>query len=109
MPGQEVPGLSQGLVHRHGVVLHDGPALPARGPGLGRDQEAGEPGRGVVEAGEGRHTVHQLLNHRGQHVGAERVLAPDAQGLVEALHGVGEVPGQGLHVAQGGVGAGVQG
>ena len=54
-----------------------------------------------MEAGEERHTVHQLLNHRGEHFGA--------QFLEEALHGVGELPGQGLHVAQGGVGAGVQG
>ena len=50
-------------------------------------------GRGVVEAGEGRHLVHQLLNHQGHHVGV--------QGLDEALHSVGEVLGQGLHVAQG--------
>ena len=40
-----------------------------------KDLEAGEPGRGVGEAGEGYHAV----------------------------------PSQGLHVAQGGVGAGVQG
>ena len=51
---------------------------------LGGDQEAGDPRHGVGEAREGRHAVHQLLNHRGEHVGA--------QVLVESLHGVGEVP-----------------
>ena len=61
------------------------------------DLGAGELGSGVGEAGE----VDELLNHQCQHVGN--------QDLVEALHGVGELPGQGLHVAQGGVGAGAQG
>ena len=101
--------LSHRLVHGDRVVLHNGAALPARGRGLGGDEQTREAGRGVVEAREGRHTVHQLLYHLCQHVGAERVLAPDPQRLVEVLHGVGEVPSQSLDVAQGGVGAGVQG
>ena len=62
-----------------------------------------------MKTGEGRHTVHQLLYHLCQHVGAKRILASDPQRLVEVLHGIGEVPSQSLHVAQGGVGAGVQG
>merc|ERR1712155_153026 len=37
------------------------------------------------------------------------VLAPDPQRLVEALDGVSEVAGEGLNVAEGGVGAGVEG
>ena len=45
--------------------------------GLGGDQEAGELGCGVGEAGESRHAV-QLLNLQGHHV--------DAQGIDEALH-----------------------
>ena len=53
------------------------------------------PGRGVREAGEGHHTVHQLLNHQGHH--------DDVQDLVESLHGVSDVPSQTLLVAQIGV------
>ena len=58
--------------------------------------------RGVV-------SCHQLLYHLCQHVGAEHILAPDPQRLMEALHGIGEVPSQSLHVAKGGVDAGLQG
>ena len=55
------------------------------------------------------HTVHQLLYHLCQHIGAEHILESDPQRLMEVLHGSGEVPSQSLHIAQGGVGAGVQG
>ena len=62
LSGHKDPGLSQGLVHGgHGVILQDCAALSAQG--LGGDQEAGEPGHDVGEAGEGRHKVDQLLNH----------------------------------------------
>ena len=48
--------LSYRLVHGDRVVLHNGAALPARGRGLGGDEQAREEGRGVVKAREGSHT-----------------------------------------------------
>ena len=56
--------------------------------GRGHDVEAWSH---FIVAREGGHTVHQLLYHRCQHVGAEGVLSSDAKGLVETLHGVVEV------------------
>ena len=63
----------------------------------------GKPWRGIIEAREGRNIVHELLYNCRQHVGAERVLPSDAESFVEALNSAGQVAGQRLDVAEGGV------
>ena len=59
-------GLVHGDVLRHVTVSAGGRRL-----GRLRRHEGGEAGRGVVVSGEWRDAVHQLLDHRRQHVRTE--------------------------------------
>ena len=57
---------------------------------------------------ERRLVLRHLLDDVVEHGGGEGVVPPDAQGLVEGLHGLHEVPHQRLGVADRGVGGGTQ-